>query len=301
MDKTICAPGKYDKKNKTCLTTNQLVQMAKAYNRFSAKNMLNPNHIKNMNGGLIDIKNDKNFLLKQFKNIMDNVCNDSEICWTKQNFMNEVVKEMREDIGKNFRPNGPENPKEWLSTSDINDIMTQYQEIYPDFIFLGAVPLDCDNLSFCKLYNLNFAEYQKKKINQLGIIFNLDKYGQPGSHWVSLYINLKSGEICFCDSIGNEPIQNVNTIIKSFKKFYQNLTGSQATCHINTNPYQQDESECGIYSCNFLIRKLSGEDFDSIVNNPLTFKEINSCRNVYFNNKPSQYEPHIKCDPKIAY
>ena len=35
---------------------------------------------------------------------------------------------------------------------------------------------------------------EKKKI---GIVFNLDKHNQPGSHWVALYTDLKANQVYF--------------------------------------------------------------------------------------------------------
>ena len=66
---------------------------------------------------------------------------------------------------------------------------------------------------------------------------------------------------------------------------------------MNKNKYQRDKSECGVYSCNFIIRSLAGESFEEATNKFLDFKNINSCRNAYFSNRPSKYEPHELCDP----
>ena len=302
MYNASCAPGKYDKINKTCFTTDQLVEMAKAYNRFYTKYKLDPNRTHNISSKLIHIKESKPYLLSKFREIFDKVCDGSgstsEECWTKQGFMNQIAAEIKDDILENtFRTIGPKNSTDWLATADIKGIMEKYNFIYPNFLFLGAVPLDCDSLAFCILYKFDFDYYAKNNITQLAVIFNLDKYGQAGSHWVALFMDLAIGEICYCDSNGNPPIEHINNIINSFKKYYVNKTGHQATYRYNTRPYQKDGSECGVYCCNFIIRKLAGQDFDDIVKNALSFKEINSCRNVYFRNKSSKYEPHPNCDP----
>jgi len=304
MSENICAPNKYDAENKTCFTLEQLIEMCSAYNRYLIKNKLSPqinhsgpNNLNNPND-LIKIKPDKKYLLIELKKRFDRVCHGDEICITKQSFMNEIVNEMREEFDHyTFRSKGPDNPIEWLSTADINSVLMQYERIYPDFKFLGAVPLDCVRLPFCSLYQIDFKQYLDHGIKQLGIILNLDKFGQPGSHWVSLYINLGSGEIYFCDSNGKPPPDFIKQTINQFQKFYQSKTGKQVIYKYNKIAYQEDQSECGIYSCNFIIRKLSGETFDDIVKNYLGFKEINSCRNVYFRNKPSKYKSHFSCDP----
>ena len=295
----ICAPKKYDKENKTCFSTEQLIEMAAAYNRYLTKSKFDPNKKQTFgNAELINIKSNKKYLLSELKKRFENICNGNEICITHQAFMNEIVKEMRDDIENNtFRANGPDDPKEWLSTSDIDNIMSQYEKIYPHFKFLGAVPLNCDELSFYSLSKLNFEKYFNSNINCIGTIFNLDRYGQPGSHWVALFIDISKGKIYFCDSNGKPPIDNIIQIINNFSQFYKNKTGIDAIYKYNNKSYQLDNSECGVYSCNFIIRILAGENFEDITNNALSFKEINSCRNVYFRNMPSKYNPHPKCDP----
>lgn len=294
----ICAPHKYDATHKTCFTIDQLVEMAKAYNRYISKQKLHPNKSINYDTTLIKIEPDKSYLLKELHSRFQMVCNGADICLTKQNFMNEIVKEMREDIlNDTFRPNGPDDSKAWLSTAHINEIMQQYEKVYPDFKFLGAVPSDCSDLTFCSLYKLDFHQYQKQSINKLGIIFNLDQHWQPGSHWVALYIDIKKGEIYFCDSMGHKPLTKIVTIIKQFQAYCKQHLEKEAIYEYNKTAYQTDGSECGIYACNFIIRKLAGETFDNIVSHPLTFSQINSCRNVYFSNHPSKYKSHIKCDP----
>ena len=39
------------------------------------------------------------------------------------------------------------------------------------------------------------------KIFQIGIVFNLDKHDQEGSHWVSMFIDLKRDGIYYFDSL----------------------------------------------------------------------------------------------------
>lgn len=290
-----CAPGRYDGSSDTCFSENQLMKMAEAYNKYVTKQKLGVNKNKLFGGvDIIAIKNDKKYLLQEFKKRFEKVCGSDEMCLTRQAFMNEIVGEMMSDT---FRPKGPHDPNEWLSTFDIDNIMTQYEKIYPKFKFMGAVPLNCDELHFCSLYKFDFENYYKNGIMHIATIFNLDRYGQPGSHWVALFIDIPKGEIYYCDSNGKPPIDNIFEIIKKFQQYYQSKNGRDVVFRYNNRSYQQDSSECGIYACNFIIRKLSGENFNDIISNALTFREINSCRNVYFNNRPSDHTPHPKCDP----
>jgi len=295
--KNNCKNGPYDSQNNTCFTTEQLLEMAKAYNRHISKNNLHPDRINGTNIYLyIKIDGDKKYLLDTLRDRFKTQCsNGDDQCLTQQEFMKDIVREMYTDISNEiYRPSGPKGSTTWLSTSDIDGIMNAYQNKYHDFKFLGAVPLDCDEYAFCSLFSIDFSD---ANIKQYGVIFNLDRHGQPGSHWVALYINSETGEVCFCDSMGNKPMGNILNVIDKFSKYYKDKTGKNITLKTNSNRYQTDGSECGVYSCNFLIRKLSGESFDDIVSHSLNFSGINSCRNVYFNNHPSKFEPNELCDP----
>lgn len=295
MDSNICAPNKYD--GNTCFTFEQLLDMAKAYNLYITKNNFNPNK-DGLNSNLIAIKNDKKYLLKELMKRFDDVCSGNQICLTKQTFMNEIVNLMHEDILYNtFRPSGPEKSTEWLSTNDIDEVMKQYEIIVPEFKFMGAVPKNCSKVSLCSLFGKDFNKFINSGKTKIGIVFNHDSFGQPGSHWVALYLDLNKNHCYYCDSVGEKPLNEVREYIDSYKQFAEGRSGGKFTYKWNNNKYQMDGSECGVYSCNFLIRLLRNQDFDEIVTNPLSFKEINSCRNVYFSNKPSKFSPHENCDP----
>jgi hypothetical protein len=294
-----CAPGQYDKENDTCFRIEVLMEMAAAYNRYIYKKNFGPNKKENFDKiNFIKIKPDKKYLLQEFKKRFEKICDNDQLCWTQQSFMNEVVVEMREEIINNtFRPIGPDDPTEWLSTTKINEILKQYEKIYPNFKFLEAVPRDCSQLHFCSFYKLNFDNLMKNKIKQVASVINLDKHGEPGSHWVALFIDISKGEVYFCDSTGKPPSSEIMKTINDFITYYKNKTGKDPIYEYNKIPYQKDKSECGVYSTNFIIRKLSGETFENIVKDPLVFTEINSCRNAYFRNNPSNHPIHPKCDP----
>ncbi len=99
-----------------------------------------------------------------------------------------------------------DNPFEWLSTTDIKNVMKQYEKKYPSFLFMGPVPVDCPSAITCSLSGLDVEIL----INQLGktklgIIFNLDKHDEPGSHWVATFFDFKKCRILYFDSVGMPP------------------------------------------------------------------------------------------------
>ena len=120
---------------------------------------------------------------------------DDQTCWLRQDFVKKINSE---EIHKNtFRPIGPKGKYEWLSTTNINDVVEQYMKLHKDFIFLGAVPIDFDELPILGLSDLNFKELQKGGKDKIGIVFNLDEHYKSGSHWVALYADLNKNQVYF--------------------------------------------------------------------------------------------------------
>lgn len=295
--KEKCNPGNYDAKNNTCFTSKQLIEMTGAYNRHITKKNIGGDEKGEKAYNYIKIKSDVKYLLKELLKRFEDICGNDEYCLTKQEFMNEVVKEMRDEIkNETFRTKGPEDSTDWLSNSDIEAMMKPYEKIFKEYEFLGAIPLNCDEISKCVLYNFNFNKALKNGKTKFGAIFNHDRYGQPGSHWVSLYMDYDKGIANFYDSAGAPPIENIHNLINQFKEFCKKHN-KKCEYRENKKRYQLDKSECGVYSCNAQVRELNNESFDDIVKNSLDFKQINSCRNIYFVNGSSKYKVDPLCDP----
>ena len=136
-------------------------------------------------------------LWNSISNAMSAKCND-EICWLKQDFIKETP--IARELLKNFKPFMPkkweENPREWLNTIDIRDVMNQYEVKHQDFEFIGPVPMDFDSkvgFGQCvvdELCKVSLKSLLNKGKNKLGVVFNLDKHTESGSHWVAMWANL---------------------------------------------------------------------------------------------------------------
>lgn len=288
-----CAPDKkYE--NGSCFKYNSLVKIANAWNeKYDTK---------------IKITSDKKNLVSKIEDKLEDKCSD-QTCWLRQKFIHQIADEKMKDT---FRPKGPDSKKEWLSTLDINAVMEQYQNKYKDFIYLGTTPSDFLELPVLGISNLDFNDLIKKNKYQIGMVINLDEHNESGSHWVSLYANLKKNQVYFFDSFGKKPIKNIkkflNKIIqflykkefdsnipikyleKAFEKYHKlskplQKALSKVDIRYNKERHQRTTYECGVYSMNFILRLLDGDSFDDIISNPLSDKKMNECRNVYFRNK----------------
>jgi hypothetical protein len=300
-----CAPSK-KYIDSSCFSIDSLKTIAKSYNKRNTKK--------------ININQPKEKLVGELESKLSNKCSE-QTCWLRLDFVKELDNE---DILENtFRPKGPSKKYEWLSTTHINDVVGQYQQVYNEFLFLGAVPYDFDDLPFLGISNLNFNEFEKDNKYKLGIVINLDEHNKDGSHWVALYTNLKNNQIYFFDSLGKKPQKrirkfinritkylyfkkyndilpindiigkiksiktsapnDINNIVKS-DKYLGNLLKDGFDIRYNDIQHQFENSECGVYSLNFIVRLVEGESFDSIINNITNDKIMNSNRKIYFRN-----------------
>jgi len=286
-----CAPSK-KYVDGSCIPKDVLIKMAKKWNE------INKHH-------KITISQDKKYLVKQFEEKLSNKCTNQS-CWFGLEFVKQLenYSYLKDDI---FLPEGPKGKYEWLSTSDIDNVINQYQTVHKDFLFLGAVPYDFDNLKFLGIHNLDFDELEKSGKHKIGMVINLDEHYKSGSHWVGLYTDLDKNQIYFFDSVGIKPRKRikkfVNRITKYLylKKYNKELDINHIVQHGSASKYiytllnhfdirynhiqhQFKDSECGVYSIHFITRLVSGESFDSIIHNVIKDDVMNSFRKNYFIN-----------------
>jgi hypothetical protein len=185
-----------------------------------------------------------------------------------------------------FRPKGPNNNNNWLSNYNIEDVLKQYEKKYNDFIFLGAVPRDFKKTSYCKnnFTKEHIIELINKGKFKFGAIFNLDFSYQSGSHWVALYIDINKGQIYYCDSVGKPPKDEYKELMNLFKDIIKSRNSNiNIDERIGTMQHQNKNTECGVYSMNFILRLLDGETFDYINTHRLKDDDVSKCRVIYFN------------------
>lgn len=213
-------------------------------------------------------------LWNSINNAMSAKCTN-EVCWLKQDFIKETP--LSKELLKNFKPLMPKkwasNPREWLNTIDIRDVMNQYEVKHPDFEFIGPVPMDFDSkvgFGQCvinELCNIKLASQFEKGKRRIGIIFNLDKHTQPGSHWVAMYAHFpeeRQGEIAYWDSYGMRPNPEVVALMNRLKAQAAEL-GHQVEMKVNRKRHQYKNTECGVYCIYFLTSFLAGRAFEDIV------------------------------------
>ena len=188
----------------------------------------------------------------------------SEMCWLKYLPSNKRTT-LRNRI---FAPSKPKSwekkPNEWLTNFDILKVMSQYEEIYPQFEFIGPTTIDFDSRPFSqpskcvenKLCNFSLEKYLERNIQHIGIIFNLDDYDEDGSHWVAMFINIPQKFIFYFDSACNSTPDEIHVFVNRIHSQAKSLNMKFKYLENCPNQHQYQDTECGMYSMYFLITML---------------------------------------------
>jgi hypothetical protein len=247
-----CTP--YSKKNKTtfksCITKSILKRIKEKYNIKFPKNQITSNDP-----------------IEIWKTLNERVhCNSKE----KDDCFLDLLDENEKKIirQKIFSPEAPEDwkqdPNTWLSNFDIEAIMEDYEEAYPEFHYIATPPIDfAKKIPFkCvepKLCNISLQKEMKQGKTKLGIIFNLDVHTGSGTHWTSFFCDLVAKNIFYFDSAGNGTPPEIDDFIKKLVKQGKKM-GIHFAVHTNgEHTHQKSNTECGMYSLFFVITQLTGE------------------------------------------
>jgi hypothetical protein len=196
-------------------------------------------------------------------------------------------KSLKESLLTFFRPDKPDEwdkkATTWLDSFNIEDVMNQYEEAYPTFEFIGPVPIDFDaqNGAWGKcivdeLCKLNLRSAAKKGTQQIGIIFNLDKHDEPGSHWVCAFIDISRSSAYYFDSYGIAPPPEVKELLRRCKN--QGIR----EIYYNDIRHQRKGSECGMYCLFVTICLIKGRSFYNVCKKVVDDDTMNSFRDILF-------------------
>jgi hypothetical protein len=275
-----CAPSA-DLSSGSCYTKQQLVTLANAYNRKYTNK--------------INISGTKEEIWNQLEQRMRTCSN--EWCWMNRLNMEDTF--IQQYGASPFRPIRPAGKNAWLSTYDIRDVLKQYEQLYPDFISLGPVPIDFCMLASNEVCRLNLKQILSKGKRRIGMVFNTDPSNKPGKHWVSMFVDLTGNpeqwEINYFDSFGKaqaskEVMDLVNHLKSQNPNFIVKMNCSDKACTSARN-HQKLNTECGVYSINFIVERLSGKSWeDLVINNLYDDSTMTSRRRVYF--RPTKGDLH---------
>lgn len=252
--------------NPNVFSKSSLIKLIKAWNKYKQDKIVYSERYS--------AKKLSNLLNEKIKHI----CNDKQYwCWPGA--LTKIVKDdntkyiIKTIADYELRPEKPmlwhKNPIEWLTNYDIENVMKQYhdQKKYK-YSFLGVFPIDFseeDKFGRC-LYShicfLNIKKFINKGIKYLGLITNLDKHNQGGSHWTSTFIILDPKNKSYGAHYYDSTARTIPSYVKKFLKHIMLQCREIYPKHnfkvtYNHIPHQKKNTECGMFSMVYQIRWLN--------------------------------------------
>lgn len=276
-NKKYCSPSNKHKDKFTCFSRPALKRIIQSYNRNNILDSID-----------YDDRMSRATLWHLIDDKMKSKCKE-EWCWIQQSFLDINDRNSLKEL---FRPKKPKkwdtNPREWLNSLDIENVMKQYEQKHSDFVFIGPVPIDFDhkfstgNCVTNELCRINVQSLMKKGKKKIGVIFNLDKHYEPGSHWNALFVDVGRKGIYFFDSYASKPTKEVDILMDRLKKQFAKADIKMKIAYNNVRNQWKD-SECGVYSLNFLVKMLETNiKFKDFIKTPISDDDMFKKREYFF-------------------
>lgn len=272
--KLLCSPAKKNNIGSSCYSSSELAVIKNAFN-------------KHHNQSTKD--REKKIVAKDPEHILRELREKNAHCTTEMCWLHAVDnKDLRDKIQKEaFRPLQPaewrSKPDAWLSNYDIDAVIQQYEAAYPDFVFLGPTPIDFDTKKAdgkCvteEICGFSLAKEWSKGKRKIGVIYNLDTSEGPGTHWVSMFIDMVDPEpyMFYFNSTAEPMPSEVRDLMDRIQEQWASLPLHKGSSHKDGKnkklieytsddkvEHQYSNTECGMYSLFFIItcltRKVGG-------------------------------------------
>lgn len=192
------------------------------------------------------------------------------------------------------RPKAPAewavNRYEWLSSDDIDAIEKSFEELFPDYVFIGSVPIDFDLQSETRkclvstLCTMKLTELANKGKHRIGIVINTDPHDGPGQHWVCVFCDIRPEleypRMTYFDSYAMTPEPEIKELMRRWKQQWDKSGVHKHPMKLTYNKtrHQYKDSECGMYCVYFHYACLMNIPMGKRIPDDV----INSFRNLLF-------------------
>ena len=210
---------------------------------------------QNMDSPLLNSK--KIQLVDKLKS--DTNCESESCLYSSVLVKKKLGRQQANDILKSrFKPKGPFDSDNWLSDSNIDNVLQQNMIKYKKFY---AIPYQM--IDFAKkqteLATINIP-YQLKKYNTIGVVLNTDTSNGKGKHWFAIFIDARHTPytIEFFNSSGNYPVHQIHTWINKTKREIERSGKEVKDIIVSPNELQKSDTECGVFSLWFILSRVKG-------------------------------------------
>lgn len=280
---STCSPGAFDtyRTKGRCVSDKDIRDIAKTWNK------LNPKRSITVRG-------------KSALKSLHNVLGRDYSAWPEHHIIKRDPT-LRSKVAARFRPKRPpswrSNPNMWLSTKDIGKVMQQYQAKYDDFKFMGVFPRDFATakgsdgtcIAGKKVCEPPIDHLSSYGIRHLGMVLNMDRHDQSGSHWVACFVSFDATKplygAYYYDSVARPPPPEVATWILKLRDTVraQEVSTRDFEVAYNRERRQFKNSECGMFAMYFLSLAMRNEmDFSDLCSSMGGDEAMQALRHIMF-------------------
>jgi len=267
----FCSPLSIAKKNKYCYCNASLIYLCNSWNELKPNDKI---IFKNTDKSNILF----NKLNEKFKKYLKK--NNTYWAWVdilkyiaKKNNKYNIIKTLIKIENDDLRPSQPiewvKNPVEWLSNFDIAKCLKQYEAAKRyKYKFLGVHSVDfalkrnnsCLYSNYCNI-NIKSIMDENPNIKYMGLVINLSKSSEPGTHWTSIFFvfdpTITSYGGYYYDSTTNGVPKDIKPFLLDIKQQAEKLFKKKFNITVNKIKHQFSTTECGLFSICFQSRWLS--------------------------------------------
>ena len=254
---TLILPNTMDEKITSCTSTHSVIDtIIQQWNSHVTSKGPSFTVKKKSKQTIVDKEEELKKSITSF--CQENKC-DTDYNWLPSNISASMKKYFRPFHSSEWNV----SPNEWLSNFDIDAVLLQYNDVFPSFHYVTSSSIDYDTLigdDVCvtqQLCKLDIGALYESGIRTIGIVFNLDKHTQPGSHWVTVCISLEQHLFAYVDSNGISAPPSIRRLYKTVVKqaLEAGIVDDEDKLEYieNFTRYQKTNTECGMFCIYFLI------------------------------------------------
>lgn len=202
----------------------------------------------------------KIFSIAEKKKIKQETKCDTELCLVTSEPFKELKGPKCTDyiLKTYFKPIGPADTTEWLDNVNIEEVLDQAHEKWPEFLPLPFQMIDFadTNTELATIHIPTIA----KSYNTWGVVINTDKShvngGRGGIHWFALFGDMRKQPwtVEYFNSSGELPLPRIRDLFKKVAEQDPDLKFVIAS----TFQQQHDGHSCGPYSLYYILSRLEG-------------------------------------------
>lgn len=269
---TTCAPNVDVDSHYTCFTTTELRAIARAFNDALENDGVCRGK-QCVQSSPIDVHQTKRRLWKSIYTALKPIC-PYEGCWVDLGLIKRIHDPSLRSKIRYFtiKPKMTKSANGWLSTSDINYVLQQYERSDPGFFYAGALPSD--------FYLVHTPALKALPLyHKIGYVFNLDTHDGPGTHWVALFINTQERRVEYFDSTGAPPTSRILRFVNMLRTVFPKNAYRYVYSKVR---HQQENSECGVYAVYFITQRVLGRTFENVIRRVVDDATMHAFRRVIF-------------------